>query len=535
MQRARLPLMGEGKSASPVVAAILAVTLMLGWILPAAAQTTASFSRDESERLFAEGYAKIVDLYLRPVDLGALTMAGLNGLSQIDPRLVVTRNHRSIRVQYGDTTVGAFFAPQDNDPDAWAETTTGVLDLAQTISPVLHKTSVGDLHKTVFDSLLSGLDKFSRYAGALTAEDHRAAREGFGGIGVRIEVEDEGVRVIEVLPSTPAYRVHMQPDDLITHIENRSVRGWSQGEVVRHLRGPVQTIVRLTIDRRGFNRPFSVSLTRDQIFLRTVIYRPEGDVAYIKLSSFNQRTAQALREAMEQARRDIRHLKGFILDLRGNPGGLLDQAVAVSDMFIERGLILSTRGRHPESLQVFHATSNDLAQSLPVVTLVNGASASAAEIVAAALQDRARSAVIGATTFGKGSVQTVIQLPNDGELTLTWARLHAPSGYSFHELGVVPSLCTAKGQAATQDLIAAARRQIGRVRSVRAASVTGGRPTLTQINAVREDCAWEANTDAYDMQVALDLLHSPSLYNQVLNLSKTAVATAGRDDYRTVH
>lgn len=287
---------------------------------------------------------------------------------------------------------------------------------------------------------------FSRYAGAEEARDHRANRNGFGGIGIRYVRSDAGLVVRDVFDDAPSNGL-LFVDDVIMAVDGVELGALETAQVKKMLRGPIGSSLTLTVQRPGITEPVRVPIRRDLVVPRTVTLRTEKNTAIIRITSFNQRTAESVQKAVAQARAELgRNLNGLVLDLRGNPGGLLDQAVAVSDLFIDQGAIVSTHGRHPESRQFYNARHGDIAAGLPMVVLVDGHSASSAEIVSAALQDRGRAVVVGTTSYGKGTVQTVVRLPNDGEITLTWSRFHSPSGYALHGLGVMPSLCTTNGR-----------------------------------------------------------------------------------------
>ncbi len=255
---------------------------------------------------------------------------------------------------------------------------------------------------------------YSRYAGQDTARESRARRDGFGGIGITIDTEGGGVRVASVIGEAPAGRAGLKVDDVIIGIDGETTIGMAQRDVVRRLRGPIGNAVRIAV-RRGPTDTLEVSVVRALIVEPTVTYHREGKTAHIRVTGFNHRTTDNLNDALKTALREIGpDMQGVILDLRGNLGGLLDQAVSVADLFLAEGTIVSTRGRHRSSGQVNEASRGDIGELLPLVVLVNGMSASASEIVTAALQDNGRAVVIGSTSFGKGSVQTVIPLPNEG-------------------------------------------------------------------------------------------------------------------------
>jgi carboxyl-terminal processing protease len=252
----------------------------------------------------------------------------------------------------------------------------------------------------------------------------------------------------------------------------------------------------------------------------TVTYRREGDIGYFRIYQFNQDTADSLQRAIENARNDIGdQMRGIVLDLRDDPGGLLDQAVAVSDLFMTSGRIVSTQGRHPDSRQYFEATSGDITRGLPIAVLINGGSASASEIVAAALQDSGRGVIIGSNSYGKGTVQTVLRMPNDGEFTLTWARFHAPSGYTLHHLGVLPTICTEKGDEDATSIMA--ELGTGRLKPIPVLQRDTVSPDDTaSLDKLRAACPAVRGTRALDLDVALRLLNQPRLYAKAVALAE---------------
>ena len=463
--------------------------------------------------VFKTGYQDINDIYIDDVRVSDLTMAGLSNLTKVSTQAHFLRREGDILLTVNGLPVKTFEVPEDMDITGWAILTARALDALRSHVDPNGETGAETLYETVFDGLLEELDGYSRYSGREEARDNRANREGFGGIGVRIRLVDEGVRVIMVMEETPAEAGGLMAEDLITHIDGESVLNMSQRDVVRRLRGPVNSAVALEV-ARGDSDPIFLNfeIKRSHIVPQTVRFARDGNRAYIRISGFNQSTTRALRDALLRAEEEIGpQLSGYILDLRGNPGGLLDQAVTVSDLFLSNGRIVSTHGRHPDSHQYFDAAPETLAHQRPVVVLVNGNSASASEIVAAALQDTGRAVVIGTSSFGKGSVQTVLRLPNNGELTLTWARFHAPSGYSLHGRGVLPDICTS-GQEETPDQVIA-RLQSGLLplsRKVTQRIVdTNDR---TELSALRSLCPARHSDAEVDVEVARRLLDSPGLF-----------------------
>jgi carboxyl-terminal processing protease len=300
------------------------------------------------------------------------------------------------------------------------------------------------LIQSAISGMLAGLDPHSSYMDARSFRNVQLQTRGeFGGLGIEVTMEQGVVRVMALIDGAPAAKAGIMANDIITHLGGKPVRGLTLDQVFEKMRGPVNTKIKLTIVREGQDRPVEVTITRKIIHLRSVRSWMEGDdVGFIRITEFNERTTDGLKKAVA----DITalsggELKGFIVDLRNNPGGLLDQAVSVSDAFLEKGEIVSTRGRVALEIQRFHAHAGDVAKGKPLIVLINGGSASASEIVAGALQDHRRATVIGSRSFGKGSVQNIIPLGSgNGALRLTTARYFTPSGRSIQAKGISPDI-----------------------------------------------------------------------------------------------
>jgi carboxyl-terminal processing protease len=299
-----------------------------------------------------------------------------------------------------------------------------------------------ELIENAINGMLTGLDPHSSYMNAKQFRDMQVQTRGeFGGLGLEVQSENGLIKVVSPIDDTPAARAGIKAGDLITMLDGQTVQGLTLNEAVDKMRGPPGSTIRLTIKRENVNTPIEVTLTREQIHIQVVKARLEGDIAYIRLTAFNEQTDPGLRKALSDLRaRAGENLRGVVLDLRNNPGGLLDQAVAVSDDFLEQGEIVSTRARHPEESQRWNAKPGDIVAGLPIVVLINGGSASASEIVAGALQDHRRAVVVGTRSFGKGSVQTVMPLQGNGAMRLTTARYYTPSGRSIQGLGIDPDI-----------------------------------------------------------------------------------------------
>jgi carboxyl-terminal processing protease len=300
------------------------------------------------------------------------------------------------------------------------------------------------LIESAINGMLSGLDPHSSYMEPKAFRDMQVQTRGeFGGLGIEVTMEDGLIKVVAPIDDTPAAKAGVMANDIITKLDEEQVQGLTLNQAVEKMRGPVNTKIKLTIMRKGQDKPVEVSITRDVIRVRAVRSRPEDDVGYIRITQFNEQTTENLKKALNDLQNQIPadKLKGYVVDLRNNPGGLLDQAISVSDTFLERGEIVSTRGRNAEETQRFSARPGDMTKGKPVIVLINGGSASASEIVAGALQDHKRATLLGTRSFGKGSVQTIIPLgAGNGALRLTTARYFTPSGKSIQAKGIVPEI-----------------------------------------------------------------------------------------------
>jgi carboxyl-terminal processing protease len=311
-------------------------------------------------------------------------------------------------------------------------------------SDYVEKPDDGKLVESAINGMLTGLDPHSSYMDAKSFRDMQVQTRGeFGGLGIEVTMEDGLIKVVAPIDETPAAKAGVMANDFITHIDDEPVQGLTLNQAVDKMRGPVNTKIKLKIMRKGQDKPVEMTLTRDVIRVLSVRSRSEGDdVGYIRITQFNEQATTGLKKAIaDLTAQNGDKLKGFILDLRNNPGGLLDQAISVSNAFLNRGEIVSTRGRNADETQRFTARPGDLTKNKPVIVLINGGSASASEIVAGALQDHKRAIMVGTRSFGKGSVQTIIPLGSgSGALRLTTARYFTPSGRSIQAKGIVPDI-----------------------------------------------------------------------------------------------
>ena len=300
------------------------------------------------------------------------------------------------------------------------------------------------LVEAAINGMLNSLDPHSSYLSAKDFDEMQEQTRGeFGGLGIEVTQEDGFVKVVAPMDGTPADKAGIKAGDFITHVNSESVLGLTLDDAVDKMRGPVGSEIIITVVREGVAEPFDVSIIRDTIKMVAVRPRLVGNTVVLRISTFNDQTYPGVEEGIKKMVEEaggMDNVNGFVIDLRNNPGGLLNQAIMVSDAFLEKGEITSTRGRDPEQGERFNAEPGDLAQGKPIVVLINGGSASASEIVSGALQDHRRAIVVGTKSFGKGSVQTLIPLKGDGAMRLTTARYYTPSGRSIQALGVMPDI-----------------------------------------------------------------------------------------------
>src|SRR5579875_1878080 len=427
--------------------------------------------------LFSEIYQSVIEYHVEATRADTLSLAALDDLSSLDPELAVSRDGDNMVLRDG-SRIWRVRAPAAFDTADWGKLTATLVAAAREASPKVSGIAPDKLEQALVDHMLATLDRFSHYARPAVAREWRAARDGYGRI-----VTLNGV------PSSA-----LTPDELR-----------------KRLRGPARSTLILGIQRAGIEKPLVLKLYRTHLVPESVSLRELNDVAVIKVTSFNQQTGDGVMDAIARAHREMGpRLKGFVLDLRGNPGGLLDQAIAVASQFLDGGTIATTIGRNPESFQYFAAPANHHAETLPLVVLVNGGSASASEIVAAALQDAGRAVVVGTASYGKGTVQTVLRTRNDGELTVTWARLITPKGYFLHHHGVVPTVCTSQLPDKVDVGVLLADSP--------PAALMRPRDTLSDAGwiALRDACPATREGDGLDLRVAHRLLDNAVIYARVL-------------------
>ena len=379
--------------------------------------------------------------------------------------------------------------------------------------------------EAAINGMLSALDPHSSYLGPDNFRQMQVQTDGeYGGLGLEVSMENGVIRVISPIDETPAARAGIQGGDYITHIDGEQVMGQTLSEAVEKMRGPVNTPVTVTIVREGVEQPFDVDIVRASVQVRSVRHRIERDtIGYLRITTFNKQTSKGLRDALETLEEELDpNVQGLVLDLRNNPGGLLDQAISVSDMFLDKGEIVSTRGRRAKDSQRWHATAGDLVDGAPIIVLVNAYSASASEIVAGALQDHRRAIILGVPTFGKGTVQTIIPLGTDSAMRLTTARYYTPAGRSIQELGIEPDIEVDQLQVQATADNPAVRRERDLRGHIRNENGLSDRPEeqdeggeTDEAPAEQEVIAQDGDTPLdYQLNYALDLLEGISLVAQ---------------------
>lgn len=381
-------------------------------------------------------------------------------------------------------------------------------------SQYVEEVDAGELIEAAIDGMLTSLDPHSSYLSPDDAAQMRVQTRGeFGGLGIEVTQEEGFVKVVSPIDGTPADEAGIEAGDFVTHVDGESVLGLTLDEAVDMMRGPVGSEIIITVVREGESEPFDVSIIRDTIKLTAVRTRTVGETVVLRVTTFNDQTFPNLRDGLREQIAEaggIDNVNGFVVDLRNNPGGLLTQAIRVSDAFLEKGEIVSTRGRKPEDGDRYNATPGDLAEGKPIVVLINGGSASASEIVAGALQDHRRAIVVGTKSFGKGSVQTVMPLKGDGAMRLTTARYYTPSGRSIQNLGVTPDILVQQPQRAATEATTEEQPK-GRSEADLRGTLKNDSLTEDEVRQIEEDRARaeeaaKLRDEDYQLAYAIDIL-----------------------------
>ena len=365
-----------------------------------------------------------------------------------------------------------------------------------------------EIVESAINGILSSLDPHSSFLNAKNLEDMKIQTKGlFGGLGIEVTMENGFVKVISPIDDTPAYKAGIKAGDYITHLNKKSVIGLTLDQAVGKMRGPVGSKLKVTIGRANVE-PFDITIKRDVIKITSVRSRIEKDVGYVRITTFSEQTNKSTKEAIKKLKKN-KNLKGFVLDLRNNPGGLLEQAVYVSDLFLEKGEIVSTRGRDLENPETYKAKPGDVINGLPLVVLINGGSASASEIVAGALQDHKRAIILGTQSFGKGSVQTIIPVNPYGALRMTTARYFTPSGRSIQKKGISPDIVVNEAKL----------EKVKKRNGNRESDLVGALDNPNQEMENNDTNNEKESTNDFQLSRALDLVRGISLYKNKLAIN----------------
>jgi carboxyl-terminal processing protease len=487
----------------------------------------ARFAFDPPAAMFAGTYRQIRDYYVNPVTVESLALAGITALDADTGDLTIDEVDQNIRLLDHGVEVSRQKLPDANDAEGWAEVTSAAISAVRAHDPALADATDEQLYQRIFTGITGKLDRFTRYAGRDAAREQKAARDGFGGIGVMLDYRQPVPRIISIKPDGPAARAGIRLNDDLVAIDGISTVGLDEHQINARLRGKPDTRIALVLSRPQHTSLLRVSTMRSLIVPVSVTAERDDTIAIFHIAYFNHDTAKSLSEQFARLQAEPGPaLTGIVLDLRGDPGGLLDQAVGVAGMFLNQGEIVSAVGRHPTSMQNYEAQGHDQTRGLPMVVLVNGGTASSAEIVSAALQDEGRAVIVGTSSYGKGTVQMVVTLENAGELTLTWARLVAPSGYILHHHGVIPAFCTSSSEDSSDDNADQMSRILDHGLHPLPGIATQPRASLTDAawEDLRKSCPTKQPNDTLDLAVAKRLLKEPTLYAQALSLPGIALA-----------
>jgi carboxyl-terminal processing protease len=470
-------------------------------------------------RLAAEVYATALAFMaprtLDPVPVSQLTVWGLRGLTAIDPTLIAAWQDGRLRLGRQSGWLFEMVAPRDEEPRSWAAAAATLAEAAVAASQAVRRAGTQGVVQSFFDEVFNHLDPYSRYEAPTAAREDRAQRQGSAGIGLTLGGARGATIVRGVVGESPAALAGLRAGDAILSVDGQSTRGRDPAAVARWLAGPEGST--LIIEWRGHDRRIRrQELTRMLVPPDTVFAQRVGGVLFIRLTGFNYATDTQLSRALQDGVSGPRAPDGVVLDLRGNRGGLLRQAVTAADTLLPQGVVAYTAGRDPAAARVWRSEAGELAGERPVVVIVDGRTASAAEVLAAALADRGRAVVVGSATLGKGLVQTIAPLPDGGELFVTWSRILAPRQWPLQGLGVLPQVCTSLGSEALRRQLDALARGVQPMQPAITASRAARAPlTPARTLALRAPCP-AAEGRERDLEAARVLLENPAAYAAAL-------------------
>ena len=492
-----------------------AILVVLFCMLPGLGYAADVFAEPLAASVFGTALAFIAPRTLEPEGIPQLAEWGLRGLTAVDPTLVAELREKEIRLLQGGRTVFSAPLPEGDDAETWGRLAAAMSAAAFTVSEPIRQVGTEGVIRSFFDELFNHLDPYSRYVPPGAADTERDRRSGQAGLGLTLVRVRGAVTVDTVTPSSPADDAGLRPGDRITSVDGHVIRAEDAATVAAWIAGPEGTTVRLAWRTRGRLRQAEVE--RALVPPQTVTAERLDDVVLIHVSGFSVDTDEQFAAALEAAFAGHK-VRGLVIDLRGNRGGLLRQSVSMVDQVLTDGLVVTTAGRNPQSSHVWPGgTGEDAAHGQPMVVLVDGRTASAAEIMAAALADNGRAVVVGSATLGKGLVQTISPLPDGGELFVTWSRVLAPGGWPLQGLGLMPQVCTSLGEDSVRTQLAALLRGEQSLAAALARHNAARAPLpVAQVVELRNACPAAEGRDG-DLDAAGFLLDHPTAYQAALN------------------
>lgn len=481
----------------------------------AEATTASGFDQDRLATVYGDALAFIAPRILEPVSVPHLTVWGLQGLTVFDPSLRVVATETRLELYRQGQIVYDAPVPKDDAPAAWARSAATLTAAGFSVSPPVRRVGVQGIIQGFFDQLFSRLDPYSRYVPPVEASEDRARRAGRAGVGLVVGQRAALIEVRSVVRDSPAAIAGIRPNDILAAIDSQRTQDQDPVTIAALLSGPEGSAV--TLSWRGRDgRTRDATLVRVMVPPETVFAQRFADVLLLRVTGFSKTTASHIALSVQDSLAEPHPVGGIVLDLRENRGGLLRQAVTAADAFLPAGLVATTIGRDPDSMNVWHSTEGELAENVPLVILVDRRTASSAEILAAALADRGRAVVVGSATVGKGMVQTIEALPDGGELFVTWSQTLAPLGWPIQGLGVLPQVCTSLGQDVLNRQLAALstgfQPMAEAIRRSRAARVP---VPASEVLEIRAPCP-AAEGRAADLDAARLLISNPAAYAAAL-------------------
>jgi carboxyl-terminal processing protease len=480
------------------------------------------FDQDRLAAVYGDALAFMAPRILEPVPIPKLTVWGLQSLAALDPGLRVVTSDSTLQLWRQNDMVAEVTVPDDENPGTWAKVAATLTAASIPVSVPARRAGTQGVIQAFFDQVFSRLDPYSRYVPPVEAGEERAKRAGKGGLGLTVGQRGRLIEIQSVMRDSPAFIVGLKPGDIITAIDGQRIQDQDPATITALLAGPEGSTVTLTWHSRD-GRIRETPLMRAMLAPETVFAQRFADFLVVKITGFSVSTASHVALSVQDALSEPHAVDGIVLDLRDNRGGLLRQAVTAADAFLPAGLVATTVGRDPDALNVWHSTEGELAENVPLVVLVDGHTASAAEILAASLADRGRAVVVGSSTVGKGMVQTIDPLPDGGELFVTWSQTLAPLGWPIQGLGVLPQVCTSLGQDGLNRqlalLAAGVQPMAAAIRRSRAVRLPVPPTTAAEI---RTACPAAEARGAADLETARLLIANPAAYAAALLPPMTA-------------